>query len=162
MSISVTEKSNKQGYLKPIAVGALTGYSAKWLIPVASWEKNEFYSDYISMVKKHSKIVKDEYISSLRESGQISKFVEKFSKHLSLKNIKWINSNTRAKVLNTVFEANDVARTVRVQGYKNGNFLLKRIRPGFTFAILGASVCAIYRAGQNILSKNQQAKAKTK
>src|SRR5574344_1379338 len=145
MPIKVTEKTKNSGYLKPLAIGALAGYSAKWLIPVASWEKNEYYDYYISNVKRNAKRVKDEYISDLKNQGLIDKKTEKAVRKLSYKTIKNLNKKIKSQVISVIFQANDAARVFKNQGYKNAKFLLKRIRPTATFTFLGAGIALCFK-----------------
>jgi hypothetical protein len=159
MSIRVTEK-RRVNYFGAATVGAMAGYSAKWLIPVQAWEKDDRYMSSFSKINRNASSQKSKALSEMAKvkSNQVALDVLAMSKaknvFAQVRGMK--NLDAKAEIMDVISQLNTVSRGVREEGLKSLKLITKSIRPGGTFAFIGALVAFSYAFGKNVFYSNSK------
>ncbi|MBP7211763.1 hypothetical protein KBA27_02915 [bacterium] len=160
MPIMVTENNTKKSdYANSILCGASLGYSAKWLIPVISPEKQTAeYKYFLSTVKKKALDEKYELLNTLKNNkNNYSLARDYYDKNgnsaFSFKSIRKIeNKNLKDQVLSIVSQSNAVARDARMSGRSQLKTFTKSIRPTAAFILIGAGIAFVIETVKSISS----------
>ena len=144
--------SGNISYLKSIAVGVLTGYSLKYILPVTLQEKDEHFNAALNGIKTKAKEAKLQEIEAIKQIKPKTKEADTFikmhdSNKLSLSEIKKDND-----VIKLIKKINAKSRNIKIQGRKALNGATKAIRPTGVFLVTGAVVGFAVALTCNILN----------
>lgn len=165
MAVSAIEKNrnNNSGnisYLKSIALGTLTGYSLKYILPITPQEKDEDYKASLNKIKTEAAQAKLNAIKSIKTSKNRALEEDVFialynKKKLNISEIKKLrNSNSgENKVLDLIKTINNEARVVFLKGKNALKASTKAIRPTRIFLTTGAAVGLAIAFTYNVINK---------
>lgn len=135
-------QSNQGSYqgpsiLTPTVIGGLSGYAAKWLLPLNSAEKDGEYNAALDNLHEIGQKARNEEIEAIRAIKHQIEGRDEFIRSVDAKEVKpnlsWPAKDLLARVENRAEEA------------KNSHLdelttKLKRLRPAETFILLGAGI----------------------
>lgn len=149
MALSPVQKSpdssNKMSYVKSSAIGALAGYSLKYLIPVTDQEQDENYNESLNELSLKVQKIKSAEIESIKNSSAKTEATDTFtrmydSKTLTPSNIRKLNSSLRYALMYIIKSLNIQARENFKNGKKNLDAITKNIRPTGVFVGTGVVI----------------------
>lgn len=153
------------GYWEAASFGAVCGYSLKYLMPVATQEKDENYTNALKEVNLKAKKAKLAEINNIRKSKFNSDATDTFirmydAKKLTPTKIRKIKESLREDLINVIRNVNEVARDKKINGKKDIDAITKNIRPTGVFVIggliVGLSIAIINNVTKKINEYNSQ------
>lgn len=158
MSVNVVRRNDEShtSYLKSAALGALTGYALKYMLPLTPQEKDDTYVNSLKELKDKAKNIRLAEIEAIRKKEHKSEAEEVFLKIYDAKKLKNLgDQNLSEHLLSKVIEIrakvnNDALRALN-HGKKTLEALTKSIRPTSVFVLIGAAIGILAAFGNNIL-----------
>lgn len=163
MALEAVQKNNSRtSYVKAAAIGALTGYSLKYLLPVTPQEKDENFKTELKAVKASAKKVKSAQIETIRKSKNKSSATDTFirmydNKKLTPAQINKLNKPLKKELFETIKKINKAGRIKKANARETLTALTKHIRPTSVFVITGLAfglVIAIFNNISKEVTKN--------
>lgn len=145
-------------YLKYSAIGALTGYAAKYLIPITYSERDENYNAFLKENEQNVAKQKFEEIQKIRHSAKKSKLTDTFvrmhdSNTLTSENIQKLKSPLKEDMLDMLNRINLQTQEGITKGKQNLDAATKGIRPTHVFVGAGLVIGFLSAVGTNILRR---------
>lgn len=162
MALDAVQKSpdspNKVSYLKASAIGALTGYSLKYIIPVTHQEKDENYNSALKEIKVKVRKMKAAEVDKIRKSTNKTELTDTFirmhdSKKLLPSNIRKLKSPLKDDLLDMVKRLNEEARENMAIEKRNLNAMTKSIRSTAVFVSIGIGAGLLIALVTNIIKR---------
>jgi len=147
MALDAVQKSpdspNKMSYVKASAIGALTGHSLKYLIPVTYQEKDESYNADLKKIKLDIKRMKLAEIEKIRNSGDKTEVTDTFirmydSKKLRFSQIEKLKAPIKDGLLDMIKNLNEKVKENFVIEKRKLDATTKNRRP--TGVFVGVSI----------------------
>lgn len=170
MAVSAVQKNqnkpHKINYAGAAVVGAIGGYSLKYLSPLTAQEKNDDYYKYrLNKIKSEAKLAKEAKLIEIRNAKDcpdVDQFIKMYdNQQLKASKIKALKEPLSYQVLNLVRMVNNEARETIIQGKKDLKASIKDIRPTKTFVLLGMGISLLTALACNVsreMSKNSREK----
>lgn len=144
MAVSAIQNNNNnrryksKSYLGSAALGAMTGFSLKWLLPLTPQEKDEIYSAKLDKLKHDSKLEAIKTVSKSKDAGvdTFNSYI-KSKKPYSVFNMEKPEKNIIIKFLKSV---NKNARALFEEGSDLIVLGIKKIRPAKVFILTGIAI----------------------
>lgn len=162
MALDAVQKSpdspNKVSYLKASAIGALTGYSLKYIIPVTHQEKDEAYNSALKEIRLKTRKMKAAEVEKIRKSPNKTELTDTFirmhdSKKLLPSNIRKLKSPLKDDLLDMVKRLNEEARENMAIEKRNLNAMTKSIRSTAIFVSIGIGAGLLIALVTNIIKR---------
>jgi hypothetical protein len=156
-------QNNKMSYIGAMTIGAVTGYSLKWAIPITSEEKNDGnYSAKLSEIRKKAQKAKEKEVETIKKEAAGIPYGDEFVKmtennQLDYSKIKDLKGTKQEALMNLFERINDAAKNISHDGIKELNAKTKALRSTGTFISLGILTGLLIAAVGNIIktpSKN--------
>ena len=153
------DNSMLSNVVRGVAIGSVTGYMSKYMLPVTKGEKSaKTYQTAMKIIKRETNALKGNVIEQIRNLPDKTPAQDAFIKMVDAKGdaldklraIKGLSSENRLEVRNIVSSVNDYAKKMfqkHVTAYEVG--VTKRIRPGFVG--LGAFTGFIAAVAYNVM-----------
>lgn len=156
------ENSGKLSYIGSAAVGALGGYSLKWIVPLTANEKDERYRSELSKIRLEAKKARmDEFELIKKEASKIpgaDEFLHMYdNKKLLYTEIKKRKGSLSENLSSLLARVNNSAINARDIGIEKLTSLTKSIRPTGAFIALGIGLAlgiALINNIYKVASKN--------
>ena len=151
-------QSNQGSYqgpsiITPTLVGGLSGYAAKWLLPLNSAEKDGEYNNQLENLHEIGQKARNEEIEAIRATKQQVEGRDEFIRSVEAKelkpNLSWPAKDLLARVESVAEEAK--ARTLSKITTE-----IKCLRPAETFILIGAGVGLAFGLLRNSLSWDKE------
>ena len=151
-------KSQHVSIIKSAAIGGLSGYALKYILPIMPHEKNERFDSFLSELKNQVRETKLKEIDAIRNSQTKTLAADKFislvdKNEVKISKIKALKGPLSGQVMGIITQINDKGREVKACGKETLTALTKHIRPAGTFVTLGASVAVFAAFIHNTLGK---------
>ena len=101
--------------MKASAVGGLTGYAAKYMLPLTSDEMDDEFKGAIDLIKEHSKKAKAKSITALRKIPDETPAQDTFIKMIDVENEAGVSKIGRAFKMKKVFEEAKLSDADKIQ-----------------------------------------------
>jgi len=169
MAVSAIQKNDNNikssSYLKAGVIGALTGYSLKYLIPVTSQEKDEFYNAAVDEIETKAQKSRLEAISSLAPKAKPEiESTDKFIRMCNNSDLSHAEINAKINLsdnaMNLIHQVNNRGKEISKQGLESLTATVKSIRPTSVFVITGLSVALVGALAHNISNRIVEEKVK--
>lgn len=139
------QKSGKLSYFGSMIIGAISGYSLKWALPITSQEKDERYNSELSKIRLNVKKARMDEIEIIRKEASTIPGADEFLKmhdngKLLYREIKKCNGALSEKLMILLTRVNDVAINTRIIGIKTVKSFTKSIRPTGAFLVIGTGI----------------------
>lgn len=158
MSVNVVRRNDEPhtSYLKSAALGALTGYALKYMLPLTPQEKDDTYVNSLKELRDKAKNIRLAEIEAIRKKESKSEAEKVFLKIYDAKKLKNIgdqnlSENLLSKVIEIRAKVNKDALRALDHGKKTLEALTKSIRPTSVFVPIGAAIGILAAFGNNIL-----------
>lgn len=160
-----TNKSGRANYLKFAAVGGLTGYALKYLIPVTSSEKNdENYKNELKKMQADADLTASNEIAAMRKFDKKTIIEDTFLKLHDAKTLNVTEINKLGQPLATqvselyarVFDISEYLIDIRTKAL---TAYTKKIRSSFSFVAIGVVASVAGAIVHNISQANSKKKA---
>lgn len=146
MAVSAIQKndsSSKMSYTKSAAVGAITGYSLKYILPITPQERDARYMAALDQKRALANQSKKDGIQALKSSKTKDEAADKFilladSKKLKISEIRQTKEPVKSGIFKIIKALNENARIIYRQGLEEVIALTKSIRPAGIFITAGA------------------------
>lgn len=170
MAVSAVQKSDNSNtrnasYLKSGVIGTLTGYSLKYLIPVTSQEKDEFYNAAVDEIETKAQKTRLNAIKAF--APQVKSEIESTDKFVRMCNNSDLTHaelnakiNLSENVTNLIHQVNNKGKEVVRQGMESLNATVKSIRPTSVFVLAGVSIGIGAALVQNVSNRIAEEKIK--
>lgn len=169
MAVSAIQKcddnTKNASWLKSTAIGALTGYSLKYLIPVTSQEKDEFYNAAVDEIETKAQKSRLNEIHLLAPKARPEiKSKEAFTRMCNSSNLTLAELNAKINLSNStldlVHQVNNKGKEITKQGIESLTASVKNIRPTSAFVLIGVSIGLGTALVHNISNKIVEEKIK--
>lgn len=144
MAVTSIQKNSTSNvsYTKYACVGAISGYSLKYLIPITSREKDAKYKNEIKRINQNSIQVKLTAIDNMKKVQNKpvaeSTFLNLFTQNnLKISSIKKLGSHLSKDVLGLITKINEEARASKLSQIKALDCHTQKIRPAIHFVSIG-------------------------
>lgn len=139
------QKSDKLSYFGSMIIGAVSGYSLKWALPITSQEKDERYNSELSKIRLNVKKARIEEIEAIRKEASTTPGADEFlhmydNERLIYREIKKYNGSLSEKLMTLLTRVNDSAIKARTVGIQTVKSFTKSIRPTGGFIAIGAGI----------------------
>ena len=156
-------KQRPASYLSAGAIGALSGYSLKYILPIRKQERDDRFRFLIVDMQNKARVDRLAEIEAIRKAEKQAPSADVFLKmvddnQLKESTIKNLDVDVQKQVMLLLAQVNDKARAAREVGRLMVNATIKDIRPTGAFVAAGAGVAIIGALVHNIIqrvSKNQ-------
>lgn len=161
MALRAVQKDNdtlhRTSYLKCATIGALTGYSLKYILPVTPHERDDSFKKSLKEINAEAKAAKLEEIGEIRKSRKQSKAANIFVRLYDTKKLKplkrkKIKKSLTGETLTLLRRVNERAKYVRLLERKDLKVITKSIRPTAGFVLIGASLGFAFAVINNIMN----------
>lgn len=147
-------------YLKAGALGALTGYSLKYILPVSKVEKELKNDEFFVELKKTVKEARLKEIEAIRNSKTKTEATDVFismvdKKEIKASKLKELKEPIAIEVKKLIIRVNDKARAVKAVGNEIFTAMTKHIRPTKTFVAAGVGVACAGALVYNLLARTK-------
>lgn len=160
-------KSNSMSYIKATAIGALTGYSLKYILPISPQEKDENFKASLKCSRHKAQKAKLAAIENIKNSKNKSAINDTFIRMYDKKQLKpslinKLENHLRGEIVETIKKVNEVTKIEKLNSKKDLIAITKSIRPTGAFVaigfIFGFVVALINNISNKISAENSQLK----
>lgn len=153
--------SGRMGYMSSAVLGALSGYSLKWLLPLTTQEKDQNYLDELVQVKRNAWQAREAEIEKIRnevpKANGADEFISMYDNNkLTSFDIKKVDEPLSGKLTALLERINNAALKVKTEGRENLIFQIKKIRPALTFISIGMGIALGIALIHNIFKETPQ------
>lgn len=153
--------SSRMGYMSSAILGALSGYSLKWLLPLTTQEKDQNYRDELVQVSHNAALARVNEIETIRrEASKIQgadEFIRMYDNNkLTSFDIKKIDEPLSGKLTALLSRINNAAHKIKTEERENLIFRIKKIRPALTFISIGMGIALGIALVHNISKETPQ------
>lgn len=157
--------SGQMSYIKATAIGALTGYSLKYILPISPQEKDENFKTALKNNRLKAKKAKLAAIENIKNSKNQSAINDTFIRMYDKKQLKpslinKLENHLRGGILEIIKTVNEIAKFEKLNGKKDLIAITKSIRPTGTFIaigfIFGFVVALINNISNKVSAENSQ------
>lgn len=160
MAVSAVHNDNNYGkmsYISSTALGGLSGYCLKYMIPIAPQEKDDEYKSALKEINRQSKSAKNVEIEKIKLSSAELESADEFirmynNKTLTSSNIRKLDENVRKNVLGLFNRVQNSAKEAGASEKRAFIARIKDIRPTSVFVLTGVLI-GMTIAFMNNLSK---------
>lgn len=151
-------QSNQGSYqgpsiLTPTVIGGLSGYAAKWLLPLNSAEKDGEYNNQLENLHEVGQKARNEEIEAIRATKHEIEGRDEFIRSVDTKEVK-PNLSWPAKDLLSRVERK--AEEAKIDHLDELTTKLKRLRPAETFILIGAGIGLAFGLLRSSLSYDKE------
>lgn len=145
-AIQNNENNSKNShFLKSATIGALTGYSLKYLIPITPQEKDEFYNSAVDDIETKAQKAKFNAIKKLSSKNNTAiGSNDSFARMCNSSNLTQAELEKKLKLpeetIDLIHQVNNISKRVSEQGMASLKATIKSIRPTFAFVITGVAI----------------------
>lgn len=159
MSVNAVRSSDEPqhtSYLKSSALGALTGYALKYILPLTPQEKDDTYMRRLDEIKNKARNLRLKKIAILRAKEPKNEAEEVFLKLHDSKKLKNLGEQNLpehllSKVIELRAKINNSAQRALDHGSRSLEAVTKSIRPTGIFVFVGAAVGILMAFGNNAI-----------
>lgn len=162
MAVDAVQKNpnspSQVSYVKATAIGALSGYALKYLIPVTYSERDENYNDTLNAHKQDADAKKAATIEQIRKSKAKTELADTFirlhdSNRLTEDNIKELKTPLKDDLMDLLRKLDESWSENFKTGKKNLDAVTKSIRPTHIFIATGLVIGFLSALGTNIIRR---------
>lgn len=150
---AVQNKDNppRIGYIKALVSGSVVGYSLKYMLPVAPYEKNDdSYKYALRQARAETRKDREEFISKIRSSNNKTPAEDLFIKMRDNKEKIALNETQKADVKKIVLGICNNSEKLYKRKQSAINAVIKDIRPTLPFVMTGAIVSLLTAVTYNV------------